>query len=126
LTFADLSPRHSVNKPEPAAELTRERFLNRELGILAFQRRVLAQAEDPSAPLLERLRFLCIVSSNLDEFFEIRVAGLKEQINVNPDLAARDGLSAREVYRRVSAVARELVARQYQLLNQEVFPALAE
>ncbi len=115
-----------MNKPEPAAELIRDRFLNRELGILAFQRRVLAQAEDPSAPLLERLRFLCIVSSNLDEFFEIRVAGLKEQINIHPDVAGRDGLSVREVFKRVSAVAHELVARQYQVLNQEVFPALAE
>ena len=57
-----------------------EHFLNRELTLLAFQRRVLAQAADERVPLLERLRFLCIVSSNLDEFFEIRVAGLKEQM----------------------------------------------
>ncbi len=55
-------------------------LLNRELSILAFQRRVLAQAADDSVPLLERLKYLCIVSSNMDEFFEIRVAGIKEQI----------------------------------------------
>ena len=57
-------------------------FLNRELGILAFNRRALAQAADESVPMLERLRFITIVSSNLDEFFEIRVAGLKEQIKL--------------------------------------------
>ena len=66
-------------------------FLNRELGFLAFNRRVLAQAADEAVPLLERLRFLCIVSSNLDEFVEIRVAGLKEQIKLNVHEAGPDG-----------------------------------
>jgi polyphosphate kinase len=104
----------------------RKRYLSRELGILEFQRRVLAQAEDRSVPALERLRFLCILSSNLDEFFEIRVAGLKEQINADPDVIGRDGLSPRETLRRVNEVAHEMVTRQYQVLNREVLPALGE
>ena len=66
-------------------------LLNRELGQLEFNRRVLAQAADPDVPLLERLRFLCIVSSNLDEFFEIRVAGLKAQIDDGADTPGPDG-----------------------------------
>lgn len=103
-----------------------EQLLNRELGILAFQRRVLAQAEDPATPLLERLRYLCIVSSNLDEFFEVRVAGLKEQINADVTTPSPDGLSPRQVFREVERQAHELVDRQYELLNQNVLPALAE
>ncbi len=70
-----------------------EDLLNREIGILAFQRRVLAQAEDPQVPLLERLRFLCIVSSNLDEFFEVRIAGLKEHILAHSSVPSADGLT---------------------------------
>ncbi|MEW6314456.1 MAG: polyphosphate kinase 1 [Pseudomonadota bacterium] len=101
-------------------------FLNRELGLLEFNRRVLAQAEDPLVPLLERLRFLCIVSSNLDEFFEIRVAGLKEQINFNPAAPGPDGLTAAQVFQRVAQVAHELVAQQYRLLNETILPALAD
>jgi polyphosphate kinase len=77
-----------------------EHFLNRELGQIEFNHRVLAQAEDSSNPLLERLRFLCIVSSNLDEFFEIRVAGLKEQIKLNAQIAGPDGMSARQTLNR--------------------------
>src|SRR5512135_1338854 len=63
-----------------------EYYLNRELGLLAFNQRVLEQAQDPATPLLERLKFLCIVSSNLDEFFEVRVAGLKEQIKYDASI----------------------------------------
>ncbi|MFN7506343.1 MAG: RNA degradosome polyphosphate kinase, partial [Limnobacter sp.] len=81
----------------------KELFLNRELGVLAFNRRVLAMAEDQSVPLLERLKYLCIVSSNMDEFFEIRVSGLQEQIRQNPEFKDKDGLSALETLHRVSA-----------------------
>lgn len=103
-----------------------EHLINRELGILEFNRRVLAQAEDPSTPLLERLRFLCIFSSNMDEFFEIRLSGLKEQLRLNPHHEGPDGISARAVYKQVSKLSHALVARQYDLLNRDVLPALAE
>src|SRR5574343_296339 len=103
-----------------------ENYLNRELGLLAFNHRVLAQAEDERMPLLERLRFLCIVSSNLDEFFEIRVSGLKEQIRANTPVVTNDGRTAQEVFRLVSAEAHAIVAEQYQHLNDVILPALAE
>ncbi|MFH0934831.1 MAG: polyphosphate kinase 1 [Pseudomonadota bacterium] len=99
-------------------------FLNREIGILEFNRRVLAQAEDTDMPLLERLKFLCIVSSNLDEFFEIRVAELKETIRLNLSGAGRDGMSPREVFAAVTRIAHEMVERQYRLLNEKILPEL--
>jgi len=102
-----------------------ENFLNRELGLLAFNRRVLSQARNAQTPLLERLRFLCIVSSNLDEFFEIRMAGLKEQIKLNSVALSTDGKTAREAFRLVSAEAHALVAEQYALFNGAVLPQLA-
>ena len=102
-----------------------EHFINRELSLLAFNRRVMAQAADASTPLLERLRFLCIVSSNLDEFFEIRVAGLKEQIKLGAPVMGPDGISPREIFRRVSQQAHAAVAEQYALLNDVILPALA-
>lgn len=101
-------------------------LLNRELGILAFNRRVLAQAIDDSVPLLERLRFLTIVSSNLDEFFEIRVAGLKEQIKLSITEPGPDGMTPREILALVTREARDLVDKQYELLNDVLLPALAD
>ena len=101
------------------------RFLNREIQLLAFNHRVLAQAEDKTVPLLERLKYLSIVSSNLDEFFEIRVAGLKEQIKLNSTTRGADGRSAKETLRLVVAEVNAMVVRQYALLNDEMFPAMA-
>ncbi|MGH8221354.1 MAG: polyphosphate kinase 1, partial [Woeseiaceae bacterium] len=101
-------------------------LLNRELGILAFNRRVLAQAIDDSVPLLERLRFLTIVSSNLDEFFEIRVAGLKEQIKLGITEPAPDGMTPKEILALVTREARDLVTQQYELLNDVLLPALSD
>jgi polyphosphate kinase len=102
-----------------------QQFLNRELGQLEFNRRVLAQAGDTSIPLLERLKYLCIVSSNLDEFFEIRVAGLKEQIKVGSAATSVDGLSAQQCLQLVRDQAHELIERQYQVFNNDLIPALA-
>ena len=100
-------------------------FLNRELGQLEFNRRVLAQAQDPSVPVLERLRFLCIVGSNLDEFFEIRVAGLKAQIQMGAVASGHDGASPRDVLNEIAVQAHEMVGRQYAIFNDEILPALA-
>jgi polyphosphate kinase len=100
-------------------------YLNRELSLLAFNRRVMAEAQDSAMPLLERLRFLCIVSSNMDEFFEIRVAGLKEQIRARASRLTTDGRTPQEVFRLVSLEAHALVARQYRIFNDELLPQLA-
>lgn len=101
-----------------------DHFINRELSLLQFQRRVLAQAADKSVPLLERLRFLCIVSSNLDEFFEIRVSGIKEQIRLGSRGTGNDGLTASELFEQVSAEVHDLIASQYELLNDDILPSL--
>ena len=97
-------------------------LLNRELSILEFNRRVLAQAQDPGVPLLERLKFLCIVSSNLDEFFEVRVASLLARDREHLDLGQR--ISLRD-FDDVSATAHHLVREQYATLNDDILPALA-
>ncbi len=102
-----------------------QQFLNRELGQLEFNRRVIAQAEDASVPLLERLKYLCIVSSNLDEFFEVRVAGLKEQIKLGSMAVSVDGMTATQTLKLVRDQAHHLIERQYQLFNKELTPALA-
>jgi polyphosphate kinase len=114
-------PMASVPALEPDASL-----INRELSLLAFHRRVLALAEDPDIPLLERLRFCCIVGSNLDEFFEIRVAGLKEQLRAKVPAAGMTLAQMRAALSEISRCARALVNDQYRVLNEQLFPALSQ
>jgi polyphosphate kinase len=103
-----------------------EHYINRELSFLDFNSRVLAQAQDPGLPLLERIRFLGISCSNLDEFFEIRVAGLKQRLELGSTTRGPDGIQLPDQLAAIHARAAALVAEQYELLNQLVFPALAE
>jgi polyphosphate kinase len=100
-------------------------FLNRELSLLAFHRRVLAQARDDKVPLLERLRFLGISCTNLDEFFEVRVATIRHQLNYPGSQPWPDGRSPNEVLAAIRDEVQELVRDQYQAWNHELKPALA-
>ena len=102
-----------------------ELYINRELSMLEFNRRVLELAKDEELPLLERVRFLCIAGSNLDEFFEIRVAGLKQQQAFGSTQRGPDNLSVAEQLKRIAEVAHQLVDEQYRVLNQELRPRLA-
>ncbi len=101
-------------------------YINRELSQLAFNVRVLQQAKDASLPLLERLKFLCISSTNLDEFFEIRVSGLKHRLAANAGPAGPDNMSSTEALRTVAEQTAKLVAEQYRMLNDELIPALRD
>lgn len=116
----------STRKRAPLKRRADENIINRELGLLEFNRRVLAQAGHTSTPLLERLRFLCIVSSNLDEFFEVRVAGLKAQIELGAESRGPDGRTPSVALREISSLAHDLVAQQYAMFNDHLVPALAK
>ena len=100
-------------------------YANRELGQLDFNFRVLAQAQDPSVPLLERLRYLCISCTNLDEFFEIRGGAVRHAVELNLP-AGVDGLAPAALLERIHARAAELVQAQYRCFDEELRPALAE
>ncbi|MEM8984072.1 MAG: polyphosphate kinase 1 [Pseudomonadota bacterium] len=101
-------------------------LINREFSLLEFNARVQAQARDATLPLLERLRFLCIASTNMDEFFEIRVSGLQERASISPGTADSDGLATGDVLNEALERARPIVARQYQIWNNELIPAMEE
>jgi len=100
-------------------------FLNRELSWLEFNQRVLEEALDPKTPVLERLKFFCIVSSNLDEFFEVRVAGVKQQIESEVVERSVDGLTATETFRAIVKRVRRMVEQQYACWRENLEPALS-
>ena len=107
-------------------ELPADRFLDREISWLQFNERVLGLAADTTIPLLERARFLAIFGSNLDEFFMVRVAGLKRRIATGLAQRSASGLEPREVLEEISVVAHELMGRQSRIFMGDVRPALAD
>ncbi|WP_372522040.1 polyphosphate kinase 1 [Sulfuricaulis sp.] len=117
MNIAELKPLEDLRSPEL--------YLNRELSLLEFNRRVLEQAKDATTPLLERLKFLCISSTNLDEFFEIRVARLHEQVASGSVQAGPDNLLPQEVLKQINATTHRLVEDQYHTLNELLIPELA-
>ena len=102
------------------------RFINRELSWLEFNQRVLDEALDSQNPLLERVKFFCIVSSNLDEFFEVRVAGLKQQIESDIVERSLDGLTASEAFRAINRRVRDMVNNLYACWRDQLMPALSK
>ncbi len=108
-----------MSKPNP------DRYYNRELSWLEFNQRVLEEAMDPGNPLLERVKFFSIVSSNLDEFFEVRVAGLKQQVASDATGRGPDGLTASECLAAIARRVRRMVEDQYRCWREELVPALA-
>src|SRR6185503_16900247 len=113
----------SAAAPAPPVAPT---YFNRELSWLAFNRRVLEQAQSDRHPLLERVRFLAIFSNNLDEFFEIRVAGLMQQLDSGVAEPGPDGLDPREQLQRVRSVVDGLLEEQYRCWQNQLVPALAK
>ena len=102
-----------------------DRYINRELSLLEFNRRVLDQAADKNIPILDRLRFLCISCTNLDEFFEVRVASLKQRLEIGAPAPGPDNLTPQQLLDEVRRRSLELVGQQYELLNEVMFPELA-
>ena len=109
-----------------APDLPVDRFLDREISWLQFNERVLQLAADESVPLLERARFLAIFTSNLDEFFMVRVAGLKRRIATGIAVRSPSGLEPREVLEQIARIAHDLTLMQTRIFDESVRPALAE
>lgn len=118
---------NSFESVEPiSTEFDNSHFINRELSLLSFNDRVLEQSIDPRHPLLERLKFLLIFSSNLDEFFEVRVARLKNQVRFGREIFGPDGLPPKVVLKRLAERCHELVKKQYQIFDEVLLPELAQ
>ncbi|MDX1352483.1 MAG: RNA degradosome polyphosphate kinase, partial [Thiomicrorhabdus sp.] len=115
-----------LQEPENSLQTAEEypRYINREKSLLEFNRRVLAQAQNDQIPLLERLKYLCISSSNMDEFFEVRLASLLELTKDASALTFPDGLPASTVVECLSETAHSIVEEQYHTLNNILIPAL--
>ncbi len=120
------SKKPSMDEEPPAPFANPSLYINRELNWLEFNQRVLEEGQDPKNPLLERLKFLCIVASNLDEFFEVRVAGLKQQRLSNISAPGPDALSPSEQLALVSVRVRKMVDDEYRLWNDELVPNLEQ
>jgi len=118
------APPAATAHPDESADLPTDRYLNRELSWLDFNARVLALAEDTSLPLLERAKFLAIFTSNLDEFFMVRVAGLKRRDETGLSVRSADGLSPREQLLRIAQRTQSIATRQARVFNDSVKPAL--
>src|ERR1022692_5118189 len=114
-----------LSMTETVKTFTPAHFINRELSWLEFNQRVLEEARDPATPLLERLKFFCITSSNLDEFFEVRVAGLKQQIESGVTAPGPDGLTPAETLQEVRERIRRMVREQYVCWREQLAPELA-
>ena len=109
----------------PAVDLNdKAYYIHREISQLQFNNRVLEQALDERTPLMERLKFLLIFSSNMDEFFEIRVAGLKSQLAFGHEIAGPDGIPPRQALAEISEIAHRQITRQYAILNERLLPEL--
>lgn len=122
-----MSSSNELPAEAPAVDLSSsEYYFNRELSHLQFNARVLHQTLDDTHPLLMRLMFCCIFSSNMDEFFEIRVAGLKQQIKYSRETVSPDGMSPKQVLEQIAELSHRLVEQQYETLNEILIPALEQ
>ena len=126
MTTDSLSDEDLAAEESEGSTLPEDRFIDRELSWLAFNQRVLELAENPDLPLLERTKFLAIFASNLDEFYMVRVAGLKRRIATGIAVRAASGLLPREVHDAVLTTSRGLMQRQADLFRHELMPALSE